>query len=118
MSNRAFLFLFLGLTILTLLTSPPVVSYAWQREPTPTITTAPVTSTATATITPDPFAHIPTATPASGRSGAVIYSLPTPILGALPPTFTPTSASTLPFSTPSLIHSPLRTTQSPRRGDE
>lgn len=101
MQGRVFLFSLLILIILVVVTSPPVVGPLLRPEPTPTATPVSLTPTPTATTTPDPFAGIPTATPLAGRAGIVLYTLPTPALGALPPTFTPTPPP-LPIPTGSL----------------
>ncbi len=93
MPGRAFLLLLIGLIILNILTSPPLVGPLLQRQPSPTATVLPPTPAPTFTATLDPFAGVPTATPVSGRTGAILYSLPTPALGVLPPTFTPVPAS-------------------------
>jgi LPXTG-site transpeptidase (sortase) family protein len=106
MSSRAFLFVFLVLSAVVVLTSPPVLGALLEVEATPTATAIPPTATPTATPTVDPFGHLPTATPlgGGGRSvpkggyaprpagasqGGLARSLPTPSLGELPPTFTP-----------------------------
>lgn len=73
MQGRAFLILLFALVGLVLVTSPPLVGPLLHREPTPT----PVIPTITPIPTPDPFAHVPTATPAARRQGLVIPSLPT-----------------------------------------
>lgn len=84
-----------SLTLLLILTSPPVLGPLVRREPTPTLSPTPVTPTPTPTATPDPFAHVPTATP---RGGAIwpLRGLPTPSLGLLPPTYTPAATNPTP----------------------
>lgn len=89
MQGRAFLILLFSLIALVLATSPPVVGALLQREPTPTALPTPVTPTSTPTITPDPFAHVPTATPAGRGQGVVILSLPTFTPYSLPADPTP-----------------------------
>jgi LPXTG-site transpeptidase (sortase) family protein len=92
MSGRAFLFIFLALSALVVVTSPPVLGTLVETKVTPTPTPVPPTFTPTATATTDPFGHLPTATPL-GRGG-LAFSLPTPSLGELPPTFTSTPTAT------------------------
>jgi hypothetical protein len=90
MHSRAFLFLLLCLTILVILTSPPVLGeLLTAAEPSPSPTPVPPTATPTATATPDPLASVPIATPLGQGGVAMGQSLPAPSLGQLPPTFTP-----------------------------
>jgi hypothetical protein len=99
MHSRAFLFLLLCLTILVILTSPPVLGELLAAaKPSPTPTPVPPTATPTATATPDPLASVPMATPLGQGGVTVPQSLPGPSLGHLPPTFTPISV--LPTATP------------------
>lgn len=99
MHRRAFVFFLLCLTILVILTSPPVLGeLLMAAEPSLSPTPVPPTATPTATATPDPLASIPMATPL-GRGGvAMPQSLPTPSLGQLPPTFI-SSTLVLPIAT-------------------
>ncbi len=88
---------FVILLLLVLATSPPLLRPLLpQKIETPTATISPPTATATATATPDPFAFVPTATPLGSNSATqqLAFYAPTlapPMLGELPPTFTPTA---------------------------
>jgi hypothetical protein len=101
-SRRIFITLFIGLSILVIITSPPLVRPFLQQEPTPTATPVTPTTTPTATNTPDPFAGVPTATPRANGVIIEVQSLPSPALGDLPPTFTPTSLATS-ITTPAIL---------------
>lgn len=90
MPGRVFLFILISLIFLLILSSPPILEPLVRRDPTPTLTPTLAPLTPTATSTPDPFASVPLATPLSSQ-GALLRSLPTPSLGVLPPTFTPTA---------------------------
>jgi sortase A len=80
----------IGLTLLTLITSPPVVRLMRPQDPTPPPTRSVIpTVTPTATATPDSFATVPTVTPRIERRFLHIRTLPSPTLGELPPTYTP-----------------------------
>ena len=72
-------------------TNPVVMRLFVSPEPTPIARVSPILPTATSTVTPDPLAHIPTATAArpGAEAGAVLNPLPLPPLGDPPPTFTP-----------------------------
>src|SRR5574341_1602717 len=89
MSGRAFLFIFLFLSLVVILTSPPILGALIEDKATPTATATPPTATPTTTPTLDPFGHLPIATPLGGGSRSIVRSLPPPWLGDLPPTFTP-----------------------------
>jgi LPXTG-site transpeptidase (sortase) family protein len=71
MSSRAFLFVFLFLSLVVILTSPPILGALVEDKTTPTATSVPPTPTSTATPTPDPFGHLPTATPLGGGGQVV-----------------------------------------------
>jgi sortase A len=88
MPSRAFLFLFLGLSLLATVTSPSLLTPFLRHEATPTATVVTPTPTATAIPTLDLFADVPIATPLS-QGWVAFQALPVPSLGALPPTFTP-----------------------------
>lgn len=89
MPGRVFVLILVSLIFLLILSSPPVLGPLVRREPTPTLTSTMALPTPTATSTADPFAGVPLATPLSGQV-APLRSLPTPFLGEMPPTFTPT----------------------------
>ncbi len=114
MRSRAFLILIAGLLSLVIVTSPPLLQPLLWPPPTPTVTPTPQPATPTATPTLDPFANVPTATPLSQPlQGAISARLPTPELGAPPPTFTPPPS---PSSTPAaltLVLPHLRATPAP-----
>lgn len=102
MHSRVFLFLFFGLSILAIVTSPILLEPLLTMEVTPTATIVTQTPTSTATSIPDLFANIPTATPI-GQGRVVFQSLPTPpSLDALLPTFTPSPTRLSPDHEPSL----------------
>jgi sortase A len=128
MSSRAFLFIFLLLSLVVVLTSPSILGTLVEDKTTPTATSVPPTSTPTPSPTPDPFGHLPTATPLGGggqgvpqggyapwpapswdgtRAGAsqggLAGLLPTPSLGELPPPFTPVPTPSLVPTSESLL---------------
>lgn len=103
MSSKAYLVLVFTLSILTILTSPPVVRPFLQQAPTPTVTPVTPTVTPTPTMTPDPFANVPTATPRTEGIIIEVNALPSPALGDLPPTYTPTPLATSPSSSPAVL---------------
>ncbi|MCP4363053.1 MAG: class F sortase, partial [Chloroflexi bacterium] len=88
MSTKIFLLAVGFLSLLIVVTSPPVVRPFFQHEPTSTPTTVFPSPSLTPTPTVDPFASVPTATPQS--QGFVAIQLPAATLGDTPPTFTPT----------------------------
>jgi len=99
MPKRAFLFTLIILIALVLITSPPLLKpFFPEVTQTPTATVVTPSATPSATSTPDPFAFVPTATPlGSGSEAAIAFvapALPTPMLGELPPTYTPTPSAT------------------------
>lgn len=94
MSQKIFIALLISLSILTILTSPPLVRPFLHQEPTPTPTPVTPTPTQTPTVTPDPFAAVPTATSRADGIVVEVQSLPSPGLGESPPTFTPTPLAT------------------------
>ncbi len=116
MPKRAFLFTFIVLLMLVLLTSPPLFkSFLPQVTSTPTATTVPSpTATPTATSTPDPFAFVATVTP-FGSGAEVTFAVPkqlsNPMLGELPPTYTP-SATIASVTTPAIVLPDSRQTAS------
>jgi sortase A len=108
MHSRVFLFLLLGLSSLVALTTPSLLKPLLQSEATPTAPTVTATSSPTPTATLDPFGHVPTVTPMGANTVVYQQPLPTPALGALPPTFTPEPTPPLPpndFSMPPLAMS-------------
>lgn len=90
MRGRVFLFLFISLGLTSGFSHPATLAWLGATpSPSPTATALPPSPTLTPTPTTDPFAHVPTATPAGSQSHAVVLqALPTPSLGELPPTFT------------------------------
>jgi len=108
LQQKTFILLLISLAILAIVTSPPVLRPFLQPEPTPTPTAVIPTATPTATITPDPFAAVPTATPRADGVIIEVQALPSPALGELPPTFTPTSVATLISESPvALLPDPM-----------
>ena len=93
MSSRAFLCVLVPLIALVVVTSPPILGAVLRSEVTPTSTPIPPTLAPTETPTADPFADIPMSTPLSSGGRTASRSLPTPSLGDLPATFTPTPSS-------------------------
>jgi hypothetical protein len=71
MSGRAFLFVFLVLSVMVILTSPPVSGTLVNVKVTPPVTLLPPTVTSIATPTADPFGHLPTATLPGGGGRSV-----------------------------------------------
>jgi len=113
LQQKTFILLLIPLAILAIVTSPPVLRPFLQPEPTPTATAVIPTATPTATITPDPFAAVPTATPRADGVIIEVQALPSPALGELPPTFTPTPVATLVSEAPRvLLPDPLIAAQS------
>lgn len=117
MSAKVFLIIVITLSILTILTSPPLVRSFLHQEPTPTPTSVIPTETLTPTMTPDPFAHVPTVTPRTDRIVVEVNALPSPALGDPPPTFTPTPSATS-TSTSSNTSTPLILLPDPTNDDE
>jgi LPXTG-site transpeptidase (sortase) family protein len=101
--SKAYLALVISLSILTLLTSPPLVRPFLQPGPTPSPTPVTPTATSTPTMTPDPFANVPTATPRADSIIVEVNTLPSPVLGELPPTYTPTPTAPATSSTPTIL---------------
>ncbi|MCB0190355.1 MAG: sortase [Anaerolineae bacterium] len=103
MQSKVYLALIITLSSLTILTSPPVMRPLLQQAPTPTPTPVTPTITPTPTMTPDPFANVPTATPRTDSIIIEVNALPSPALGDLPPTYTPTPLATSPSSSPAVL---------------
>lgn len=90
MSTKIFSLAVGFLSLLIIVTSPPLVRPFFQHEPTLTPTTVLSTPTLTPTPTVDPFASVPTVTPQT-RGFVAAQQLPAATLGDAPPTFTPTA---------------------------
>lgn len=95
MQHKTFILLFIPLSLVAVLTSPPVLRPFLQPEPPPTPTAVRPTPTPAPTLTPDPFAAVPTVTPRVDGIIIEVQALPSPALGELPPTFTPAPMATL-----------------------
>ncbi len=104
MRGRVFLFLFTSLALTGGFSHPAALAWLGATPPpAPTATALPPSPTVTPSPTPHFFAHVPTATPVGSQGHAVVLQpLPTPSLGELPPTFTPTPAHN-PTLTPAAI---------------
>lgn len=110
MPSKAYLALVITLSSLTILTSPPLMRPFLQQAPPPTPTPIAPTDTATPTMTPDPFANVPIATPRTDGTLIEVNALPSPTLGELPPTYTPTPSAMDSASPTILLPDPALTT--------